>query len=140
MDQRILVPFDKSDPSTTALDRALEQHPDAEITVLHVLELDELTYGVGGATAAENIKDARKEEAEELFDEAQEHADSYGATLSTAIETGQPGEAIVGYAKENDIDNVIMGSHGRSGLSGILVGSVAETVIQNSPVTVTIAR
>lgn len=140
MDQRILVPFDKSDPSTTALDRALEQHPDAEITVLHVLELDELTYGVGGATAAENIKDVRKEEAEELFNEAQEHADSYGVTLSTAIETGQPGETIVGYAEENDVDNVIMGSHGRSGLSGILVGSVAETVIQNSPVTVTIAR
>lgn len=140
MDQRILVPFDKSEPAATALDRALEQHPDAEITVLHVLEMDELAYGGGGAAAAENVEDARKEEAEELFDDAQERADAYDVALSRAIKTGNPGEVIVGYAEENDIDNIIMGSHGRSGLSGILVGSVAETVVQSSPVTVTIAR
>ncbi|MCH7659567.1 MAG: universal stress protein [Euryarchaeota archaeon] len=140
MDQRILVPFDKSEPAATALDRALEQHPDAEITVLHVLEMDELAYGGGGAAAAENVEDARKEEAEELFDDAQKRADAYDVALSRAIKTGNPGEVIVGYAEENDIDNIIMGSHGRSGLSGILVGSVAETVVQSSPVTVTIAR
>lgn len=140
MDQRILVPLDESEPAATALDRALEQHPDTEITVLCVLELDELAYGGGGAAAAENVEEARREEAEELFETAQERADAYDVTLSTATETGQPGEVIVGYAEENDIDNIIMGSHGRSGLSGILVGSVAETVIQNSSVTVTIAR
>lgn len=140
MDQRILVPFDKSEPAATALDRALEQHPDAEITVLHVLEMDELAYGGGGAAAAENVEDAREEEAEELFDDAQERADAYDVALSTVIKTGNPGEVIVGYADENDIDNIIMGSHDRSGLSSILVGSVAETVVQSSPVTVTIAR
>lgn len=140
MDQRILVPFDESDPSTTALTWALEHHTDAEITVLYVLELDELTYSGGGAVAAENVKNARKDEAEELLDKAQQHADTHNVTLSTAVETGQPAEAIVEYAEEHNIDNIIMGSHGRSGLSEILVGSVAETVIQNSPVTVTIAR
>jgi nucleotide-binding universal stress UspA family protein len=139
MDQRILVPLDESEPAATALDRALEQHSDTEITVLCVLEMDELTYG-GGTAAAENVEEARREEAEELFENAQKRADAYDVNLSTATETGQPGEAIVGYAEEHSIDNIIMGSHGRSGLSGILVGSVAETVIQNSSVTVTIAR
>ena len=137
MDRRILVPFDKSDPSSTALDRALEEHSDAEITVLCVLELDELTYGGG---TAEGIEEAKREDAEELLRGAQERADSYGVTLETAIETGQAGEVIVEYAEDHDIEQIIMGSHGRSGLSGILVGSVAETVIRSSPVTVTIAR
>lgn len=140
MDQRILVPFDGSEPATTALDRALEENPDAEITVLHVIDAGELTHGGAGAGAAESLDQAQREEAEELFDEAQERADDYGTTLTTVIETGQPGDVIVSYAEKNDVDHVIMGSHGRSGLSGLLVGSVAESVIQNSPVTVTIAR
>ncbi len=38
MNRRILVPFDGSDPATIALDRALEEHPEAAITMLHVLD------------------------------------------------------------------------------------------------------
>lgn len=140
MDRRILVPFDGSEPATTALDRALEENPDAEITVLHVIDSSELSYGGAGASAAESLTEARREEAEELFEEAQDRADAYDTTLRTAIEMGQPGEVIVSYAEGNDVDHVVMGSHGRSGLSRILVGSVAETVVQNSSVTVTIAR
>lgn len=140
MDRRILVPFDGSEPSTTALDRTLKENPDAEITVLHVIDSSELSYGAAGAGAAESLTDARREEAEALFDEARDRAEAYGATLTTTIESGQPGEVIISYAEENDIDHVIMGSHGRSGLSRILVGSVAATVVKNASVTVTIAR
>lgn len=140
MDRRILVPFDGSEPSMTALDRALEENPDAEITVLHVIDSSELSYSGAGAGAAESLTDARREEAEELFDEARDRAEAHGVTLTTTIEVGQPGDAIVSYAEENDIDHIIMGSHGRSGLSRILVGSVAATVVRNSSVTVTIAR
>jgi nucleotide-binding universal stress UspA family protein len=140
MDQHVLVPYDGSEPADTALDRALEENPEAEITVLHVIDASELTHAGGGVSAAESLDQAQREEAEELFEEAQDRADDYGATLTTAIETGQPGEVIVSYAEANDVDHIVMGSHGRSGLSGLLVGSVAETVIQNSPITVTIAR
>lgn len=140
MDQRILVPFDGSDAAETALDRALEENPDAEVTALYVLDSAELAYsGVQGG-AAESLTDAQREEAEERLHRAEERANSYDKTLQTTIEVGEPGEAIVEYAEENDIDHIIMGSHGRSGLSRILVGSVAETVVRNSPLTVTIAR
>ena len=53
---------------------------------------------------------------------------------------GQPSDVIVEYAEEEGIDHVVMGSHGRSGLSKIVVGSVAESVIRDSQATVTIAR
>jgi nucleotide-binding universal stress UspA family protein len=57
-----------------------------------------------------------------------------------AIEVGQPSDAIVEYAEANGIDHVVMGSHGRSGLSKIVLGNVAESVIRNSRATGTIAR
>lgn len=140
MDQRILVPFDGSDASKAALERALEDNPDAEITVLNVLDSTNRAESGVQANAAETLNDAQREEAEELFTQAEDRAADYGMTIHTAVEVGTPGEVIVEYAQENDIDHIIMGSHGRSGLSRIVVGSVAETVIRNSPLTVTIAR
>ncbi|MFC6903923.1 universal stress protein [Halalkalicoccus tibetensis] len=140
MDQRILVPFDGSDASETALERALEENPDAEITALNVLDSAELAYGGVQGSAAESLTDAQREEAEELLERAEARAADHEGGFRTALEVGSPGEAIVEYANENDIDHIIMGSHGRSGLSRIVVGSVAETVVRNSPLTVTIAR
>lgn len=140
MDQRVLVPFDGSDAAKTALKRALEENPDAEITVLNVLDSTNLADSTIQASGAETLNDAQREEAEELFEQAEEYAAEYGMTIHTAVQVGTPGEAIVDYAQENNTDHIIMGSHGRSGLSRIVIGSVAETVIRNSPLTVTIAR
>ena len=140
MDEQILVPFDGSNASETALERALAENPDAEITVLYVLDSAELAYdGIQGG-AAESLTGRHREEADEFFEQAQNRADAYDTTLETALEIGEPGAGIVEYADDNGIDHIVMGSHGRSGLSRIVVGSVAETVIRNSPLTVTIAR
>lgn len=140
MDQRILVPYDGSDASKTALERALEENPDTEITVLNVLDSTNCAYSGVQDSGAESLNDAQREEAEELFQQAKNHATDYDMTIQTAVQVGTPGEVIVEYTQENNIDHIIMGSHGRSGLSRIVVGSVAETVIRNSPLTVTIAR
>jgi nucleotide-binding universal stress UspA family protein len=63
-----------------------------------------------------------------------------GFNRATITEVGNPADSIVEYATKNDIDHIIMGSHGRSGLSRIVVGSVAEEVVRKSPVAVTVAR
>jgi nucleotide-binding universal stress UspA family protein len=47
---------------------------------------------------------------------------------------------IVDAAESTDADHIVMGSHGRSGLSGALIGSVAESVVQSAPVSVTVSR
>jgi nucleotide-binding universal stress UspA family protein len=47
---------------------------------------------------------------------------------------------IVTYADENDVDHVVLGSHGRKGLTRVLLGSVAEAVVRRSPVPVTVVR
>jgi len=52
---------------------------------------------------------------------------------SHIIEYGSPGETIVEFAKKNDIDLIVMGTHGRTGLSRVLMGGVAEQVVQRAP-------
>jgi len=67
-----------------------------------------------------------------------------GRTHDGAVETvvvfGNPDAALVEYAEENDVDHVVVGSHSGASLSEILVGSVAEEVVQRAPVSVTVAR
>ena len=71
---------------------------------------------------------------------ATQRAAERGVDLQTAIETGRPSRMIVSYAEENDIDHIVIGSHGRTGASRILLGSVAESVTRRSSVPVTIVR
>lgn len=139
MNEHVLVPIDDSEPAREALKEALETFTADEIIVLHVIETADFGHGPEGG-AAENLYESSKEQAKELLEEAQEMADSYNVSVETAIETGRPETEIVSYAEENPIDYIVVGSHGRSGLSRILLGSVAEGVLRNAPVSVMIAR
>lgn len=139
MNERILVPFNDSEPARTALREALEMFESKEIIVLHVIELENMSHGVSGP-AAQELDETREEEANELFEDAQAMAEKYDVTLDTTIEKGDAAEAIVKTADAADVDHIVMGSHARSGISRIVVGSVAEEVIRNSPVSVTISR
>lgn len=141
MDRRILVPFDDSELGTLALERAFEEHPDAEVVVLHVIDTRQSTYAIeGGLTGS--VQQARERIARRMIAEAERNAEEHDRRIETAIEEGDAGEVIVEYAAENEIDHVIMGSHGRdrSGLSRVPVGHIAEVVIHDSPVPVTIVR
>lgn len=142
MDQRILVPIDESDRSSAALEYALEEHPEASVTVLHVIDPREFrTYGgVEGWVDMEHIADQQQDHARRLVENARERAADRGITVTTEVLTGKPARSIVEYVGENDIDHVVIGSHGRSGVSRVLLGSVAETVVRRSPVPVTVIR
>ena len=76
--------------------------------------------------------------------DAADLAEEYGANVrtTTIVEWGpnRPADAILTYIDDNDVDHVIMGSHGRSGVSRLLLGSVAETVARRSPAPVTVVR
>jgi nucleotide-binding universal stress UspA family protein len=139
---RILVPIDGSPQGDSALEYALEEFEDAEIVVLNVIDPIEAGY-TSQATVpgySEEWFEQSKEAAEELFGEAQATADEYGTSLETATEVGRPSRTIVDFAEEEGADQIVMGSHGRSGVSRILLGSVAENVVRRSPMPVTIVR
>lgn len=60
--------------------------------------------------------------------------------LDTVTKYGDPGRETVDYADEADVDLIVMGSHGRSLLSRIIVGDTADRVVQQAPVPVTVVR
>ncbi|MFB6101258.1 MAG: universal stress protein [Haloplanus sp.] len=142
MTTHVLVPLDGSAHSMRALDHALDEMGDATITVFHVIDPVDAVYesALGGLSDAEAWYDDRIAATEDLFDRARAAADDAGVALRTATAVGDPGREIVRHVAEHDIDHVVMGSHGRSGLSRIALGSVAERVLRRADATVTVVR
>lgn len=145
MASHVLVAIDGSDQSWRAFAHALDQFAGERITALTVVDPLEGMYSdlEGGYYSQETYEQAM-EAGERRCEEAQRRAEEAGVepetTVETAVEVGKPSSAILEYAADNEIDHIVMGSHGRSGVSRILFGSVAETVTRRATVPVTIVR
>ena len=136
---RILVPVDGSDMATRALEYALEHHPDADITVLHVAGEPSPMMGKALSIALEtDVEEAAQEVAEEIFADARALAAEHGVEINTAVALGNPARQIVDHASEYDA--VMMGSHGGDLRSSLLMGNVASKVSRRAPVPVTLVR
>lgn len=124
------------------LEHALSTYSDADITVLHVMNPfvptgsddpplpDEL---VEGWTAPD------RERAEAILEDATERADERGVEVLTALEVGEPWRRIVEYAADNDVDHIVIGSHGADASPSTL-GSVAEAVLRRTDALVSVVR
>lgn len=132
---RVLVPLDGSERSETALEEALELFPDADMYVLHVVQV-KTPWGDDEKTGYERSL----EEGESALDSAESIAAEHGRDMETGMVEGNAAKTIISYAERNDIDHIVMGSTGRSGVSRVLLGSVAESVTRRAPCSVTIIR
>lgn len=136
----LLIAYDGSDPSENAVDHAIAEHADKEMVLLHVVEV------AGGATGAtftllkEELKDARGEPEDEISSEIKNRLRDAGIEFEIEIAFGRPSREIVRFAEENDIEHIVIGNHGRSGASRVLLGSVAEKVVRRAPMPVTVVR
>ncbi|AXG06368.1 universal stress protein [Haloplanus rubicundus] len=140
MTDHLLVPMDSSPMAKRALEHALSTRPDARVTVLYVIDYIEESYGARALIGTEKLRDRAQQRAEELFEEATEIADEFDEAIQTETVVGDPAREIVAYAEDHDIDQIVIGSHGRSTMSRILLGSVAEDVTRRAPVPVTVVR
>ena len=144
MGKRILVPVDGSKQAHRACDFVVGEFPGAEMVLLHVVNPAEGGYSAQASipSFSEEWYDRQCEQAENLFEDIEADVAEADADLgvSTAIEVGKPVAVIVEHADEEDVDQIVMGSHGREGVTRVLLGSVAETVVRRSPVPVTVVR
>ena len=142
MVKRLLVPIDGSDPADAALEFALEEYPDADITVLSVIDPTDVGYGSIEAAPStfEHLQKSAEERTQNVLDEAESRAADHGMTVTGETVIGMPSRAIVEWAENNDVDGIVIGSHGRQGVTRVLLGSVAESVVRRSPVPVTVVR
>jgi len=136
---RILVPMDDSEMAERALEFALGEHPDAEITVLHVAGGPSPMMGGATAIALEDgLEERAREAADVVFDRARELAAEHDHEVETDLAFGSPAKAIVEEAESFDL--VVMGSHSGSLSDRLFTGNVAEKVFRHSPVPVTSVR
>lgn len=134
--------MDGSDQSKTAYEYAVTEYPDAEFIVLHVINPAASGYSADpmGGDYWDDWMEQAEERAQELFGNVETTATEQGVNVTTELVTGQPARSIVNFVEANGVDHIIMGSHGRSGISRVLLGSVAESVVRRSPVPVTVVR
>jgi len=131
---KILVPLDFSTSSDAALEfaRTVARSFGASLQLLHVFEDPVLTTGFAEAyaplppdTRAALIDDAGTQLANRL---SAEDRGQFRAT--TDVISGFSATAIVEYAQDHDIDLIVMGTHGRTGMAHLVIGSVAERVVR----------
>ncbi|WP_336135210.1 universal stress protein [Natronomonas amylolytica] len=138
MYDRILLPTDGSDATNPAVEQAigLARETGAELHVLFVVE--DIPYAP--EMMDDRVEDQLREIGEGAIEEIRERADEAGVDLVAAIREGAPHNSILGYADEEDIDAIVMGTHGRSGLDRYLLGSVTERVVRTADVPVLTVR
>lgn len=139
MASQILVAMDESAVAEKALEYALEHHPNAEITVLHVVGTPSGMMGKAiGLALSENVQQEAREDAQVVLDKAREIAHERDTKIQTDVEFGHPARAIVD--KAEGYDAVVLGTHGGSLAERLFVGNVAEKVFRQAPVPVTVVR
>lgn len=146
MAKHVLVPVDGSEQARKAFEWVLDEYDDARITVFHVVDLSDPEYFENAVEmAGEDVGEDRYEgvlsETDNFLQRFADEAEDAGLDASVDhAKDDSPSRGIVQYAEENDVDHIVMGSHGRSGAARILLGSVAEKVTRRSPVPVTVVR
>jgi len=133
--KRILHPTDFSDNSEKALKYAcsLAIQFNADLHLIHVIQ--DLGWVIPSIemTFPEDYYEKQKKYANEELSVLPEKIINHTGSVIRNVREGQPFMEIMHYAKENTIDMIVMGTHGRSGLAHLIMGSVAENVVRRSP-------
>jgi nucleotide-binding universal stress UspA family protein len=135
---RILVPTDFSEPSEAALDYAVAMATrfGASLHLIHVIDDDRMVTGMDGVAGfvpeAPNVEGATRV-AEARLAGVLSSADRARFYTTSLVLHGSPPRTIAETALDMRADLIVMGTHGRTGLTHVLLGSVAERVVRNAP-------
>ena len=141
----ILVPTDFGPASDAALAYAkdLAEKYSARLSLLHVLTSPEATgywtpevYVPASLEARERLARAARERVENAL--TAEERSRCGVVIQ--VRAGSVADDILDFAREHDVNLIVMGTHGRRGLSHLLLGSVAEHVLRRAPCPVVTTR
>lgn len=134
MISKILVPLDGSKFAEKALPYAVElgQKFDAELLLVWVLHPLVVMYDIG-ATAYQEITTMEKETAVEYIAAQKAALEAQGVRVQAQVMEGPVAETLIDAACGTDVNLIVMTTHGRSGISRWMYGSVATKVLQHAP-------
>ncbi|RBI58284.1 universal stress protein [halophilic archaeon] len=140
MYERVLVPTDGSETAERAVDEALAvaERFDAEVHALYVVDTDAVDVSLG-TEQVDRIHAGRFGEMDELEDRAKgatgyvvDRGRERGIAVEERFRGGRPHRVIADFAEDHDVDLIVVGSHGRSGIRRMLLGSVTERVLRST--------
>jgi nucleotide-binding universal stress UspA family protein len=140
---KVLVPVDGSDASQRAIDHLVGTPQYGGTAEIHVINVQPpLPYGSRASSAIghDSIEDYHREEAMKALRPALQRLDAAGVKYQYHIVVGEPAKLIVQYAKDNGIDQIVMGTHGRGAVASVLMGSVAKEVLTCTSVPVVLVK
>lgn len=141
---KILVPVDGSDTSQRAVGHVIsltQLYKDgADIHLINVQP--SLPFGgrVSAVVGHGNIEEYHREEGMKALQPARQMLDAAGVKYHYHIAVGDPAEVIAQYGKQHGIDQVVMGTNGRSAVASVLMGSVAKEVLAKALVPVVLVK
>ncbi len=139
MYKKILVPLDGSELSACSLEHVKQTGAGSDVILFRVIEPlpvnDLAAWAQAGYMVSDVIKRA-KENARQALSLAAEKLAGHGISARVEVIEGRAAEAILEYAEKNQVDLIIISSHGRSGISRFAFGSVADRVVRHSKIPV----
>jgi nucleotide-binding universal stress UspA family protein len=133
--KHILIPVDGSDFSIKALEAGKEMAKefDSKVTILNVIPIEvTMIAGRGSYMYIPIVPGEVPDFSEEILAEARKQFDGMKNQVETVAKQGNIADNIVDYANENDVDLVIMGSHGLGALKNrLMTGSVTTRVLHH---------
>jgi len=145
MYQRIFVPVDQSAPANMALDEAIRLAGDlgAGLILAHSVELPQ--YGNGNPERMDSLamEQPLMEVGAQILEEARDKARKSGLEPETHLLENHgesTAEVLLAAARESRAELIVMGTHGRTGLSHLLMGSVAESMLRHAPLPILLIR
>lgn len=142
--EKILVTTDGSEGAKAAAEHAIDiaDKYDADLHILYVVDigvdtsLSSVSDLMSQLESSGKLEDVGKKATESI----KENAEASGVNSEVSVKRGIPHKEINSYIKEKEIDMIVMGTHGRTGLDRILLGSVAEKVVRSADVPVLTVR
>jgi nucleotide-binding universal stress UspA family protein len=141
--RKILLPTDFSNYSATATKYACELATkfEAELHLLHTLELHlDITPEFGMGLDLPRYVSESRIAAEKALSVLLDPKWAASRSVVQAVVDGSPRAEIVRYARKQDIDLIVLSTHGRTGLPHVIMGSVAESVVRTAPCPVLTVR
>lgn len=140
--RKILVPVDGSQHSVRALSVVLGRLSHEKESEIHLLNV-QLPVDSGHArmfVSEEALHDYHQAEGVSSLEEAGKILDDAHVAYARHILVGHISETIVRFAQEKGFDEIVMGTHGRTGLTHLLLGSIASEIVKKSQLPVTLVK
>ena len=140
--QKALIPVDGSQHAERAVSSLIRQYQAAAQLDIHLLNVQiPIESGHARMFVSKNDLDAYyREEGRQALDGAAKLLKQAGIPFTEHLAIGHVAETIINFAQQHQFDQIVMGTHGRTGVTNLLLGSVASDVLRSSKVPVTLVK